>query len=240
MKKKAVILGGSKGLGLELAKETIARNIQPIVLGRSAPNIPDYHHDVSYKVNLADSTSVGGCAARVGAWWDEDTLYFVWNAGVLEVAPVDKINDPRGLIRTNLDSAVRIIESLVAFAKFLKRPIHLVTISSTSSWKARKYQAHYCLTKAGQAAFSRALALELRDDLPWSRVTLVKPAGMKTKLFDEVEGTDITEFMDPQDVARVVWDEVLNQRNFFKEFQVDRKDGKPIIVRRNFAPILFE
>ncbi len=238
--KKAVILGGSSGLGLELTREAMARGITPIVLGRNPPNIPVYRDDVSYYVNLADSISVGGCAARVGLWWDEETRYFIWNAGVLEVRPLNEIKNPQELMNVNYVSPVRIIRSLVAFVKMIHVPLHLVVVSSTSSWKARKYQADYCGTKAAQAHFSRALAIEFRDDIPGSKVTLVKPAGMNTGLFDEAEGFDTAQFMNPKDAAQVIWDEALRQRKFFQEFQIDRSGGKPVLVRRNFASIIFE
>lgn len=240
MLKKAVILGGSSGLGVELSREALGRGISSLALGRSSPAFPELSYNPFSTVDLSDVESVKRCVSWVGLWWDPNCHYFIWNAGILERKPVDDPTlDIDGLINVNFTSAVKIISAVVGRVKSEGRPMHLIAISSTSSWKGRKYEAVYCASKAAQAQFCRALAVELRDDLPGSRVTLVKPAGMKTNLFAGAEGRTMSGFMRPKHVAKIVWDEVLKQRRFFREFQIDRKARKPVLVRENFAPIPF-
>jgi len=120
-------------------------------------------------------------------------------------------------------------------AKQLQQPLHLVTISSTASLRAHPEETVYAGTKAAQAQTSRSLSFELLRDLPESKVAVVLPDGMKTNLY-RYSPTDISGFMNPRDVAPIIWNEVLKQDSDFDEFQINNVEQKPAVNRKKEPP----
>lgn len=227
--KEAWILGGSSGLGLELVKRAKKSKINTVVLGRYSEK----------EVDLADSDSVEEFCQYLESAHPKtirEATFFVWNASLLEYAPLDEMENLEEVLQIDVASPTKIIRSFVARKKELKSPFHLITIASVASWKARPNMAVYCGAKAYQALFSMALAVELKRDLSGSKVTVVNPAGMKTGLFPA--DVDTSEFMEPKAVVAIVWKEALAQKKFCDWFNVLRRGNKPVISRENFAPEL--
>lgn len=225
------ILGGTNGLGHELAKKALFVGLSPMVFGvNSSPN----------RVDLKDGSSVFALCKKIDALVDaeiERVTCFIWNASVFEEAPFDSSTRFDEIIRVNVNGPIRIIKSFLARKKRAKSPFHLITISSRSSWKAWVDQAVYCGTKAFQAQFSRALALELERDLPGSKVSIVLPGGMKTGIFIGTS-IDTSNFMDSGVVASMIWEEVLSQEKICDWFNIVSIDGAPAVSRENFSPEL--
>ena len=83
--------------------------------------------------------------------------------------------------------------------------------------------------QAAESAFTMNFSRELARDLPGSKTILVHPGGMKTDLFKGTN-TDTSNFMEPNVVAEIIWDEVESQRSPFKELQIMRNDdGSPSV-----------
>ena len=134
------------------------------------------------------------------------------------------------MIATHFSGPVRVLQLLhLGLHYTLKHPYHLITIASTSSWKIRENETLYCALKAAKAAFTRNFARELVRDLPGSKITLVNPGGIKTGLFKGTD-QDISNFMDPDLIARIIWNDVIGQTVPFQEVQIMRNDdGSPIV-----------
>ncbi|MBI3274357.1 MAG: SDR family oxidoreductase, partial [Candidatus Colwellbacteria bacterium] len=179
-----------------------------------------------FLLDLADPESVEQISRRR----IEPVDYLFWVSGKLSRVPLDQMvsDEVDEMIGINLSGPVRAIQ-LIHFDQhyLVKKPYHLVTIASTSSWRMRNNETLYCALKAAKAAFTRNFARELVRDLPGSKATLVNPGGIKTGLFQDVD-QDTTNFMDPDEVARIIWNEVERQKEQFKEVQVMRtEDGRP-------------
>lgn len=230
MPKTALIIGGTKGLGLSLAWEAYNREIFLIIAGRSvyskkvviaSPPVAD-----RLELDLTDPESV----QRVAHLQPRPLDYVFWVAGNFSRQHFSEMATERidKMIDTHLRGPLRSLQLLhIGLACILKKPYHLVTIASTSSWRIRENESLYCALKAAKAAFTRNFAKELVRDLPGSKVTLVNPGGIKTGLF-EGTGQDISNFMEPDVVARIIWDEVEKQQSPFKEVQIMRNDdGSP-------------
>ena len=232
MAKTALILGGTKGLGLSLSWEAHNRQVRPIIAGRSTGDTVNETFPPSYdflRLDLSDPESVEQQFARrsVGP-----VDYVFWVAGNFHRQALDKMPPEwiESMVGTHLSGPVRALE-LIHFQLHysLKHPYHLVTIASTSYWRIRDNESLYCALKAAKAAFTRNLALELGRDLPGSKTTLINPGGMRTALFDGT-GQDVSKFMDPDDVAKIIWDEVESQQSLFKEVQIMRdSNGDPSV-----------
>lgn len=234
--KTAWILGGASGLGWELTQEAERQGITPVILGRSAPSgFQGLHMDV----DLADRISVPALCQLIDCL-DDDSIrsvsFFVWNAFLLEYSTLEEMQDLDRMHNINVLSPTKILQSFVGRKKELRSPFHLIAICSVASWKARPKMAVYCGSKAYQAQFSRALSLELANDLPGSKVTLIHPAGMRTGLFPV--SVDTSEFLDPKEVAEIAWRKALAQEKPYDWLNILRQRNKPIVSVKNFAPEL--
>ena len=228
MAKTALILGGTKGLGLSLAGEAgaVRKNIWPVVLGRSSPyNLP--FKTRSIKIDLTNQASITNFfQENIYSSFD----YIFWNAGIFLRKPLSSYSGEEldKMISTHLLGPIQFLRLWHLLQLKSKAPYHLITIASTSSWRIRENETLYCALKAAKAAFTRNFARELVRDLPGSKITLVNPGGIKTPNFWQNSGQDISKFMDPDAVAKIIWSEVEGQRDSFKEVQIMRNDdGNP-------------
>src|SRR3989344_2305415 len=127
---RSLIIGGTRGLGRELAREARKRNTTPIILGRSAgQGVP--HSDngfVEIECVLSDRGSIGDCVEtllEIGK-----LRYIFWNAGIF---------DKGRFVDKSYASLVRIFKTIVFGPLDLIRqylasagePVHLVSICST-------------------------------------------------------------------------------------------------------------
>src|SRR5687768_4056861 len=234
---RSLILGGTKGLGRALAIESLAYDITPIVTGRSvdeAAKDPDLRGAEFRKLDLTDPADVldGELYKDLG-----DVDYVFWVAGAFIRKPLtdsslQEVTDMTELHFVGPVAAISAIHRVMKMARPLAdrpgQPYHLVTIASTSSWRMRENETLYCALKAAKAHFTRNFSREMARDLPGSRATLVNPGGLKTPNFWGETGQDIGAFMEPAEVARIIWERAYAQSAPFDEYQIIRNaDGTP-------------
>jgi len=222
----ALLLGATKGLGLELAREGVRRRVVPIIYGRSAgePNAVSGAPSGAtlHRLDLQSAESVMRAPLP-----DRPVDYFFWVAGAFHKGPLET-TDPADIdLHTDLHFRGP-VHFLHRFLRHRTEPFHLVTIGSVSSWRLREDEALYCGLKAAQTAFTRNFAVELVRDRPGSQVTLVNPGGLNVPTFWEKAPQDLTGFLDPAVVARSIWDSVAAQREAFVEIQIMRR--KPVVA----------
>jgi NAD(P)-dependent dehydrogenase (short-subunit alcohol dehydrogenase family) len=218
----ALLLGGTKGLGLELAREAVRRGTDPIIYGRSTDNaaaLPgvEYHPLDSHCSGSIDQ------AAMPSRYVD----YYFWVAGAFHKARLeDSTAEDIGLL-TDLHFRSPVL-FLRRFLRHQTGPFHLVTIGSVSSLRLREDEALYCGLKGAKAAFTRNFAPELLRDRPGSRVTLINPGGLNVLTFWEAYPQDLTGFLDPAEVAKQIWTIMDQQKQPFLEVQIMRR--KPVVA----------
>ncbi|MBI4085831.1 MAG: SDR family oxidoreductase [Candidatus Liptonbacteria bacterium] len=227
--KRSLILGGTKGLGLALAKESAERDIQPIVTGRSVeePNIKASlpENAIRIAMDLTDDESIDKAMSVL----EYDAIdYFFWNAGTWpgrksfrELSPADIDN----ITATNFTGPLKVLHRFHEKRELQKKPYHLIAISSASAWLIRKNETVYCASKDAQAVFVLNFADELALELPGSHATIFYPGGMKTEIFKDTK-QDTTGYMEPLEVAKAVWNEVLNQKEVCREVHIIRNKEK--------------
>ncbi len=232
---RSLIIGGTKGLGRELAVESLRRNIPTIVTGRSIHEAEA--DDALENADFArlDLTSPETFIRDLRCDW-RDVTHVFWNAGVFLRKPLTDCTpqEIRLMTETHLTGPIAV---LAAFHRLMKasrpladepgQPWHLVTVGSTSSWKVRDNEAVYCALKAAKTHLTRNFARELVRDLPGSKATLVNPGGIRTENFWGGSGQDISGFIEPAVLARLIWDETLAQTAPYAEFQVLRHPTAP-------------
>ncbi len=183
-----LITGGTSGIGLELARQLIARDNTVLITGRDSEKLrrakaelPGVHTFQSDATNPEDIAALQG---RVAAEFPAcDVL--INNAGIMRNLDV---NTPRALtdVTQEIDVALRgPIQMVQAFLPLLKgRPEALiVNVSSGLAFVPFPLSPAYSAAKAGLHAYTRCLRVQLKG----SRVAVVElaPPGTETKLFRE-------------------------------------------------------
>ncbi len=186
-----LIVGGSSGLGLALAKEHVDLGDKVIVTGRTKPKVSFVEFK---KLDLA-----------------QKNLPKVIRNFVTDLPEINRVVYAAGFYQEGrvTDLSPEQIESMVQVAGtgliYFMREIlvkqgrldELITITSTSQWTPRKLEPIYNFAKAGIGHFSNAMA----EDGRVGKVLVVGPAGMRTKFWDGVKRDDLDKMLDRAWVA---------------------------------------
>jgi NAD(P)-dependent dehydrogenase (short-subunit alcohol dehydrogenase family) len=209
--KVAFVTGGSKGIGLAIARALVADGVKVAISGRDAarlsaarPSIeaagPGSVETLQADVRRYDEVQAA-LAATVARFGGLDVL--VNNAGVGIFAPVASMTRDQWLevIETNLTGVFNACHAALPHLRS-RRGGFIINISSLAGKNPFVDGAAYCASKAGLNAFSEALMQELRhDDI---RVSYVMPGSVATGFSsgDETKGADWK--IAPEEVAEVV------------------------------------
>jgi short-subunit dehydrogenase len=208
--KVVVITGASKGLGKALAEEF---SKEGAILALNARqefdlNLPEAHYftgDVSNEENVERiSQEVIQKLGKIDVW--------INNAGIwLPPVPFEEVPSNRITQLFQVNVLGTIYGSKAAAVQMKKQNSGLILqIISTSALEGRNGQAVYCATKYAVDGFSKSIRKELE---PFNiRVYSVFPGGMKTALFNEEIPAEYEQYMDPQEVAQKILDN-LKQDN---------------------------
>lgn len=199
-----VITGASKGLGKALAKEL---SKEGTILALNARkefdlNLPNAHYflgDVSKESDVLRITKeIVKKLGRIDIW--------INNAGIwLPPTPFEEVSANRidELIQINVLGTIYGSKEAILQMKKQKSGA-IVQIISTSALEGRSGQAVYCATKFAIDGFSKSIRKELE---PFNiKVYSVFPGGMKTDLFTEKVPDNYDEYMNPEDVALKIVD----------------------------------
>ena len=184
--KTVLITGGSSGIGVELARQLLARDNVVIVTGRdpdklaaTARDLPGLH---TFRSDVSDPAAIAALHESVLAQFPAlDVL--VNNAGIMRNLD---LNQERGLddvtreIEINLSGPVRMVQQFLPHLK--TRPqAWIVNVSSGLAFVPLAISPVYCATKAAIHSFTQSL----RAQLDGTRVGVVElaPPGVETPLF---------------------------------------------------------
>jgi NAD(P)-dependent dehydrogenase (short-subunit alcohol dehydrogenase family) len=231
----AIVTGGSKGIGLGIARAFVARGMQVVISARNERELAkavdelgggDRVAAVAADVQRAEDAArlIKETVARFGGL---DVL--VNNAGLGTFARVAdmSIEAWRQVIDTNLSGAFYCCHAAIPELR-RRGGGYIVNISSLAGKNSFVGGAAYCASKAGLNAFSEALMQELRYDN--IRVSYVMPGSVATD-FGVVDGNDRNSPNDSwkltaDDVARVVVDLVTTDSRALAS-RVEMRPSKP-------------
>jgi len=228
----SIVTGGSKGIGLAIARVFLARGMQVTITGRSEADLAraattlkggDKLLTVAADVRDADSAKrlVDETVQQFGGL---DIL--VNNAGVGRFANVADMSPEtwREIIDTNLSGVFYCTHA--ALPELRRRGGgYIVNISSLAGKNAFVGGAAYCASKAGLNAFSETLMQEVRHDN--IRVSYVMPGSVATGFGDHDESKGADWKLSADDVARAVLDLVSHDKRSLVS-RVEMRPSRPL------------
>src|SRR5205809_8086879 len=209
--KVAFVTGGSRGIGLAIARALMAEGAQVAITGKSAAHLSSARLKIERagpgKVETLQADvrsyaeierSIGAVVARFGGL---DVV--VNNAGIGLFADVGDMSPDQWneVIDTNLTGVFHVCHAAIPHLR-RRGGGFVINISSLAGKNAFTTGAAYCASKAGLNAFSEALMQEVRYDN--IRVSYVMPGSVATGFSsgDASKGADWK--IAPEEVAQVV------------------------------------
>jgi NAD(P)-dependent dehydrogenase (short-subunit alcohol dehydrogenase family) len=231
--KAAVVTGGSRGIGLAIARALASNGAHVVITGR------DEGHLAAARPQLegAGPGLVEALRADVRSYPDVDRVVtaavtrfggldiLINNAGVGIFADVAAMTPAQWseVLDTNLTGVFNACRAAIPHLR-RRGGGFIINISSLAGKNAFSGAAAYCASKAGLNAFSEALMQEVRyDDI---RVSYVMPGSVATRFSggDQARGADWK--IAPEDVAQVVIDLLtLDARSLVS--RVELRPSKP-------------
>jgi NAD(P)-dependent dehydrogenase (short-subunit alcohol dehydrogenase family) len=224
--KVAYITGGSKGIGLGIAKTLVDNGFKVAITSRSisaakaaakslssdALRILPLESNVS---SLASETKA--VDAIVDHFGQLDVV--VANAGVGHFAPIDMMTEKqwKETIDTNLTGVFNTVRASVEALKNSKG--YIITIASLAGANFFENGAAYNASKFGLVGFSQAVMLDLRKY--GIKVSTIMPGSVATYFNDHVPNENDSWKIQPEDVGQIVLDLLhMNPRTLPSKIEV--------------------
>ncbi len=227
----ALVTGGSKGIGLAIARALLDRDMQVAISGRHEADLRRAAEQLGAGANLVivsadvrnEQDARRSVEETVRAFGGLDVL--VNNAGVGKFANVADMTPEmfRDVIDTNLTGVFYCTHAALPHLR-RRGGGYIVNISSLAGKNAFTGGAAYCASKAGLNAFSEALMQEVRYDN--IRVSYVMPGSVSTGFGDRGSSGEADWKLAPEDVARVVVDLISHEARSLAS-RVEMRPSRP-------------
>jgi NAD(P)-dependent dehydrogenase (short-subunit alcohol dehydrogenase family) len=237
VRRTALITGGSRGLGLALARHLAANGWNLVVDGRNADALERARREldavgpgtvVALPGDIADPVHV---AALVNAAAGQSGFeLLVNNAGTLGPSPLPHVawlrtGDLERILRTNVVAPLRLVQAALPHLRAARGAI--VNVTSDAAVEGYEGWGGYGASKAALEQLSRVLAAEEPD----VRVLWVDPGDMRTQMHqDAFPGEDISDRPTPESrvpgLARLI-DERLPSGRYRVEDLLEPADLEP-------------
>ncbi len=154
------ITGANRGLGLEFARQALARGARKVYAGARDPSTVTLPGVIPVQLDVNDAAQVAAAAAACG-----DVTLVINNAGIADLKGVladDSIAITQRMMETNLYGVMRVSQ---AFAPVLGKNGGggLLNVLSVSSWLSAPVLAAYSISKAAAWSATNALRNEMRE-----------------------------------------------------------------------------
>ena len=163
LKKKVVIAGASKGIGLAIAEKYISKGYETILLSRTAPKKKFKKNFYWYQIDLTKEKQVDNLAKKIIVKHKKIDI-LINNIGQSMWKPVTEINKKflDQMFHTNLYSIFFLLKNFVPHFKRYKNG-NIINISSIAGKRGTKYNSVYCATKFGLNGITQSLCKELGE-----------------------------------------------------------------------------
>lgn len=193
-----LIIGGSRGIGNELAKLYTQQGDRVTVTGRTKPDVEVSGVTFS-SLDLSSSTYSANIAKLINSLEPVDRVVF--SQGYFQEGTITDLSEAEilDMIQVCGTSVILIARALLQKQGSLAE---CVVITSSSQWTPRKLEPIYNFTKAGIGHFSHALSLDERVH----KVLVAGPTGTKTAFHAKRIGVDMSTYHEPAWVAEQIFE----------------------------------
>lgn len=217
MKNIMIVTGGTSGLGLELVKQGLERELFVCNIGRNEEKMNELAK--SFKENYQ-----GFC----GDVSDEDfminTIEEINKLGKISIL-INNAGEPSFRLPTeyrknDIEKCFKGLQGMIiASTQVLKvaqeKDLKIVNIMSSAALRGNKQESVYCATKWGERGYTESLKAAYKGTSV--KVIGVYPGGINTNFYnnsrDYVSEEKQDSFMNPAEVADVIMQNVLNKNN---------------------------
>lgn len=217
--KVAIVTGGTRGIGLAIAKELVAAGAQVALFGVNPQRGEEAAQLLSkeggkaqfYAVDVADSQKVDEAVQKVSNELGPVDI-LVNNAGITRDGLLMKMKDEdwTAVIDTNLKSVYNTCKSVVR-PMMKARAGKIINITSVVGLMGNPGQTNYAASKAGMIGFTKSLAKELASR--GIAVNCIAPGFIQTDMTDGLNETQKEMLLksipmgrlgQPEDIAKAV------------------------------------
>jgi 3-oxoacyl-[acyl-carrier protein] reductase len=207
----AIVTGGSRGIGLAIAKALVAEGVNVTVTGRNDTHLSAARSQIegagpgsveTLKADVTDYDEIEGAIAATAARFGGLDIV-VNNAGVGIFTEVASMTPQQWseVIGTNLTGVYHVCHAAVPLLKS-RGGGYIINISSLAGTNVVPGGTAYCASKAGLNAFSEVLNQEVRQDN--IRVSYLMPGSVATR-FGGGDGSKGAEWkIGADDIAEIV------------------------------------
>ncbi|HKS08656.1 MAG TPA: SDR family oxidoreductase [Pyrinomonadaceae bacterium] len=209
----AIVTGGTKGIGLAIARAFMAAGVNVSISARREDEIEKIVAElnrfgagrcVGFVCDVRDEAQVKSFfAGTVEKFGGVDIL--VNNAGIGIFAPVESTSgaDFRAVIETNLCGVFYCCHEAIPLMK-QRGGGYIINISSLAGANPHPKMAAYNASKFGLNGFSEALMQEVRHDN--IKVSYIMPGSVNTEFGGDEPSDEKSWQLQPEDIASVVMD----------------------------------
>lgn len=183
--RKAVVVGGSNGIGLAISKNLLEKGLYPIILDQERPMddaaLTDGTKGAYQYCNLLDfdASQFEALSGR------EDIDLLMITAGVGRVAAFDNLHfsEVEKTLTIDLVSTIKIIKIFYDRIRG-KMPFYCGVMGSIAGWLSSPMFAVYAAAKAGLCRFIESVNIELESSGTSNRILNVSPGSIKGTKFN--------------------------------------------------------
>lgn len=225
----AVVTGGSRGLGKEIARELVSRGVYTIIDGRDAAALDEAVRElqatgpvVGIPGDVADKDHAHALIAAARERGRLDLL--VNNASTLGAVPLPRIEDIDesafdALFAVNVFAPIHLTQHALRLMRLHQGPSTIVNITSDAAVEAYPGWGGYGASKAALEHVTRVLAAELEGSPV--RVLVADPGDMNTQMHrDAIPDADPAELRDPADSARALLQAIAEMQSPFERVRL--------------------
>ncbi|MGU9938461.1 SDR family oxidoreductase [Empedobacter brevis] len=207
--KVAYITGGTKGIGLGVAKALLENGVKVAISGRNIDDVEKARHYLGNQNVLAIQSDVrhfedeqNAVEQIIAAFGHLDVV--IANAGLGKFAPVDELSleDWHAMIDTNLTGVFHTMKASVEALKVSKG--YYISMASLAGTNFFANGAGYNASKFGVVGFTQAAMLDLRNyDI---KCTTIMPGSVTSHFNGHVPNEEDAWKIQPEDLGQMVVD----------------------------------
>jgi short-subunit dehydrogenase len=237
----AVVTGGSRGIGREVAKQAAQKGARVGLIARSGPDLEAVLKEIGGRgavatADVADQQATEQALAHLANELGPIDI-LVNNAGIGSYGRVSDlpVEEFERVMRVNYFSAVYATKAVLP-SMLERRHGHIVNVASIAGRIGPPMEAAYAASKFAMVGFTEALAFEVAPQ--GIGVSMVNPGPVKTDFFDTRGHAYEGSFPKPVSAKRVA-DSVIEVVESDGLERVIPRALRPAVVFRHMAPPIY-